>query len=184
MPSYLRKKNKENEKKMVSTRVRTYVLDAFQNAAEDANRNGYILSLSSVVETALIHAISEYTEQQDIDFLKIERDKIEAEWLKQQEKEEQDQYEKHEHKMHIQMEEDAQLAMKKMDKANSEAYDRKRLEQLEKDKNALLTFNPEELKKYQDKRNKEIADEEKNMKEFTKKLDARLKKELKEKDKE
>ena len=184
MPSYLRKKNKENEKKMVSTRVRTYVLDAFQNAAEDANRNGYILSLSSVVETALIHAISEYTEQQDVDFLKIERDKIEAEWLKQQEKEEQDQYEKHEHKMHIQMEEDAQLAMKEMDQANSEAYDRKRLEQLENDKNALLTLNPDELKKYQDKRKNEIADEEKKMKEFTKKLDARLKKELKEKNKE
>jgi len=176
MPSYLRKKSKENEKKMLSTRVRTYVLDAFQNAAEDANKNGYILSLSSVVETALEHAISEYTEQQDIDFLKIERDKIEAEWQKQQEKDEQFQYEKHEHKMHIQMQEDAEIAMKEMDIANSEAYDRERLEQLENDKNALLTLNPAELKKYQDKRKKEVAEEDKKSKEMRKKIEARYKK--------
>ena len=79
MPSYLRKKYKRDEKKMVSTRVRTYVLDAFQNAAEDANKNGYILSLSEVVETALIHAISEYTKEQELDFLQIEIDKMEIE---------------------------------------------------------------------------------------------------------
>ena len=63
MPRYLRKKYKRNEKKMVSTRVKTYVLDAFQNAAEDANNNGYILSLSEIVESALIQAISEYKEE-------------------------------------------------------------------------------------------------------------------------
>lgn len=175
MPSYLRKKYKRDEKKMVSTRVRTYVLDAFQNAAEDANKNGYILSLSEVVETALRHAISEYTDKREVDFLKIETDKIEAEWIKQQEQEQQEDWERHDRKMHLQMEKDAENAMHEMDKAYYEAAEIKRLEQLEKDKNALLTLNSTELKKYQDKRKKEIAEEEKKMKEFAKKLETRLK---------
>jgi hypothetical protein len=184
MPSYLRKKYKRDEKKMVSTRVRTYVLDAFQNAAEDANKNGYILSLSEVVETALIHAISEYTKEQEVDFLQVEIDKMEIERQKQQEKEDQEQWEKDLELADIHMKEMMDLDYKEMEKANSEAYERKRLEQLEKDKNALLTLNPAELKKYQDKRKKETAEEEKKMKEFRKKLEARLKIDMKKKDKE
>ena len=180
MPSYLRKKYKSDEKKMVSTRVRTYVLDAFQNASEDANKNGYILSLSEVVETALRHAISEYTEKQDVDFLKIELDKIEAEWEKQQEKEQQEEWEKQELLRDIQMEKEAELAMEEFDKANSEAYEQKRLEKLEQDKNALLTLNPAELKKYQDKRKKENAEEKKKSKEAVKKAKVRIDKILKE----
>jgi len=181
---YLRKKYKQDEKKMVSTRVRTYVLDAFQNAAEDANKNGYILSLSSVVEAALRHAISEYTEEQEVDFLKIELDKIEVEWQKQQEKDYDQWMIKQDLLYQADMEKSAKLYQDDIDKSYSESRERKRIEQLEKDKNALLTLNPDELKKYQDKRKKEIADEEKKMKEFTKKLEARFKKELKEKDKE
>ena len=73
------------------------------------------------------------------------------------------------------MEKDAENAMHEMDKAYYEAAEIKRLEQLEKDKNALLTLNSTELKKYQDKRKKEIAEEEKKMKEFAKKLETRLK---------
>ena len=184
MGRYLKKKYREDEKKMISTRVRTYVIDAFQKAAEDASKNGYILSLSSVVETALKQAISEYTEAQEVDFLKIEKDKIMAEWIKQQDKEHEEQIAKDELLHQAEMEEMADFHNDEMDKAVKESMEQKRIDQLEKDNNALLTFNSAELKKYQDKRKKETAEEEKKMKEFRKKLEARLKIDMKKKDKE
>jgi len=62
MARYLKKNQKEDEKKMISTRIRTHVIDAFQNASEDASLNGYTLTLSSIVERALKDAIGEYAE--------------------------------------------------------------------------------------------------------------------------
>ena len=118
------------------------------DAAEDANKNGYILSLSEVVETALIHAISEYTMEQEVDFLQIEIDKMEIERQKQQEKEDLKQWEKDLELYDIHMKEMMDLDYKNMEKEMSEAFERKRLEQLEEDKNALLTLNPTDLKKY------------------------------------
>ena len=84
MTQYLKKNRKQDEKKMISTRIRLHVFEAFQKASYDADKNGYTLTLSSVIEEALENAISEYTEASGKDFLKIEKDKLENKWEKLQ----------------------------------------------------------------------------------------------------
>ena len=84
MSKYLKKNRKLDQKKMISTRIRSYVVEAFQNASDEANKNGYSLTLSSVIEEALESSIAEYTEASGKDFLQIEKDKLEDEWEKLQ----------------------------------------------------------------------------------------------------
>ena len=84
MSKYLKKNRKLDQKKMISTRIRSYVVEAFQNASDEANKNGYSLTLSSVIEEALESSIAEYTEASGKDFLQIEKDKLEDEQEKLQ----------------------------------------------------------------------------------------------------
>ena len=84
MTKYLKKNRKFDQKKMISARIRTHVIEAFQNASDEANKNGYSLSLASVIEEALEYSIAEYTEVSGKDFLQIEKDKLEDEWEKLQ----------------------------------------------------------------------------------------------------
>ena len=85
MTKYLKKNRKLDQKKMISARIRTHVIEAFQNTSDEANKNGYSLSLASVIEEALEYSIAEYTEVSGKDFLQIEKDKLEDEWEKLQE---------------------------------------------------------------------------------------------------
>mgnify|MGYP001453674406 FL=1 len=103
MDKYLKKNQKRDEKKMISTRVRTHVIDAFQNAAEDASLNGYTLTLSSIVETALEDAIGEYTKARGTDYLRIEEEKLHKEWEIEQLREQEEDFRKYEEKMHHEM---------------------------------------------------------------------------------
>jgi hypothetical protein len=84
---YIKKNHKEDEKKVMSTRVRSIVFDAFQNASEAANGYGYSISLSNVVETALKETIAELAEVCGIDYLDEEHKKLQKSWDEAFEKE-------------------------------------------------------------------------------------------------
>ncbi len=81
---HLKKILKEDEKKVISTRVRTVVLNAFQKASQVAEKEyGYRLSLSDVVETALKEAIDEFAvleEKTYDDYLAKQLEKLQEEW--------------------------------------------------------------------------------------------------------
>ena len=161
MAKYLKIKHKEDGKKMISTRVRTYVIDAFQNASEDASLNGYTLSISYVVEEALKQAISEYKEVREKDFLKIELDKLHQEWIDEQE----ENYRKDQEKSFLEKAEFDKENLKEMERKFRKEFEKKRKIQDQKDTKALLSLNPEDAKKYKLKRKKEIeAQEKKNLK--------------------
>ena len=161
MAKYLKIKHKEDEKKMISTRVRTCVIDAFQNASEDASLNGYALSFSYVVEEALKQAISEYKEVREKDFLKIELDKLHQEWIDEQE----DNFRKEQEKTFIEKAEFDKENLKEMERKFRKEFEKKRKIQDQKDTKVLLSLNPEDAKKYKLKRKKEIeAQEKKNLK--------------------
>ena len=158
---YLKKNYKEDEKKMISTRIRTCVIDAFQKASEDASLNGFTLSLSLVVEEALKHAISEYKDEKGIDFLKIELDKLHQEWLNEQEEE----FKKDQEKTFLDKAEFDKETLKEMEEDILKEFVNQRKIQDKKDTKALLSLNPEDAKKYTHKRKKEnIAQDNKNLK--------------------
>jgi len=161
MAKYLKRKSKEDEKKMISTRVRTCVIDAFMNASEDASLNGFTLSLSSIVEQALKQAISEYKEEKGKDFLKIELDKLHQEWMDEQE----ENFRKDQEKSFLEKAEIDEESYKEMERKYHIEFDKKRKIQDQKDTKTLLSLNPEDAKKYKLKRKKEIeAQEKENLK--------------------
>ena len=84
---YIKKNRKEDEKKVMSTRVRSIVFDAFQNASEAAKNYGYSISLSDVVEIALLETISELAEEIGINYLDEEYKKLQKGWDEAFEKE-------------------------------------------------------------------------------------------------
>ena len=77
---YVKKNRKEDEKKVMSTRVRSIVFDAFQNASEAAKDYGYSISLSDVVETALKETITELADEIGINYLDEEYKKLTKNW--------------------------------------------------------------------------------------------------------
>jgi len=84
---YVKKNRKEDEKKVMSTRVRSIVFDAFQNASEAAKDHGYSISLSDVVETALKETITELAGEIGINYLDEEYKKLTKNWEDEYEKE-------------------------------------------------------------------------------------------------
>jgi len=84
---YVKKNRKEDEKKVMSTRVRSIVFDAFQNASEAAKDHGYSISLSDVVETALKETITELADEIGINYLDEEYKKLTKNWEDEYEKE-------------------------------------------------------------------------------------------------
>ena len=161
MGRYLKKNYKEDEKKMISTRVRTCVIDAFQKTSEDASLNGFTLSLSSVVEEALKHAISEYKDETGKDFLKSELDKLHQEWINEQE----DDFKKHQEKTFLDKAEFDNESIKEMEESLQKEFDNQRKIKDMKDTKALLSLNPEDAKKYTLKKEKEDkAQDKENLK--------------------
>lgn len=79
---YIKKNRKEDEKKVMSTRVRSIVFDAFQNASEAAKGHGYSVSLSDIVEIALIETIAEVAKVSGIgiNYLDEEYKKLHKSW--------------------------------------------------------------------------------------------------------
>ena len=164
MDKYLKKNQKRDEKKMISTRVRTHVIDAFQNAAEDASLNGYTLTLSSIVETALEDAIGEYTKARGTDYLRIEEEKLHKEWEIEQLREQEEEFRKHEEQQHHEMDLIAEEQDKNMEKSFNENWEKQRALQNKKDADALLNLSSKDLEAYKEKRKKEIAAKKKKMK--------------------
>ena len=85
MGKYITKNRKEDEKKVVSVRIRRPVFEAFKGASLAAQKYGYSMSLSGVFETALEDAITEFKEISGVDFHEIEKTNLHQEWEKQYE---------------------------------------------------------------------------------------------------
>jgi len=85
MGKYVTKNRKEDEKRVVSVRVRRPVFEAFKGASIAAQKYGYSMSLSGVFETAMEDAITEFKEISGIDFQDIEKTSLHKEWEKKYE---------------------------------------------------------------------------------------------------
>ena len=85
MGKYITKNRKEDEKRVVSVRIRKPVFEAFKGASLVAQKYGYSMSLSGVFETALEDAITEFKEISGIDFHDIEKTNLYEEWEKKYE---------------------------------------------------------------------------------------------------
>jgi len=85
MGKYVTKNHKEDEKRVVSVRIRRPIFEAFKGASLAAQKYGYSMSLSGVFETALEDAITEFKEISGIDFQDIERTNLHNEWEKKYE---------------------------------------------------------------------------------------------------
>ena len=85
MGKYVTKNRKEDEKRVVSVRVRRPIFEAFKGASLAAQKYGYSMSLSGVFETALEDAITEFKEISGIDFQDIEKTSLHKEWEKKYE---------------------------------------------------------------------------------------------------
>ena len=85
MGKYVTKNRKEDEKRVVSVRIRRPVFEAFKGASLAAQKYGYRMTLSGVFETALDDAITEFKEISGIDFHDIEKTSLHEEWEKKYE---------------------------------------------------------------------------------------------------
>lgn len=85
MGKYVTKNRKEDEKRVVSVRIRRPVFEAFKGASLAAQKYGYRMTLSGVFETALDDAITEFKEISGIDFHDIEKTSLHKEWEKKYE---------------------------------------------------------------------------------------------------
>ena len=85
MGKYVTKNRKEDEKRVVSVRIRRPVFEAFKSASLEAQKYGYRMTLSGVFETALDDAITEFKEISGIDFHDIEKTNLYKEWEKKYE---------------------------------------------------------------------------------------------------
>ena len=85
MGKYVTKNRKEDEKRVVSVRIRRPVFEAFRGASLAAQKYGYSMTLSGVFETALEDAITEFKEISGIDFHDIEQTNLHEEWEKKYE---------------------------------------------------------------------------------------------------
>jgi len=85
MGKYVTKNRKEDEKRVVSVRIRRPIFEAFKGASLAAQKFGYSMSLSGVFETALEEAITEFKEISGIDYQDIENSNLHKEWEKKYE---------------------------------------------------------------------------------------------------
>ncbi|MBT4316290.1 hypothetical protein [uncultured Candidatus Thioglobus sp.] len=167
---YIKKNRKSDEKKVVSTRIRTHIFDAFQNASEASKDHGYSISLSDVVETALITAVKEFAEISDVDYLSIELDRLHKEWEEEWEKEQEEQSRKRWAKEEVAMNEHYAQKSKEEEKVFEEEIEKNRIKQLEADQKAVLELSASELKDYQQKRSDEVAEKKLKNEEIIKRL--------------
>ena len=85
MGKYVTKNRKEDEKRVVSVRIRRPIFEAFKGASLAAQKFGYSMSLSGVFETALEEAITEFKEISGIDYQDIENLNLHKKWEKKYE---------------------------------------------------------------------------------------------------
>ena len=85
MGKYVTKNRKEDEKRVVSVRIRSPVFAAFKGASLAAQKYGYRMSLSGIFETAREDAITEFKEISGIDFQDIENTSLHEVWEKKYE---------------------------------------------------------------------------------------------------
>jgi len=149
---YIKKNRKSDEKKVVSTRIKKHIFDAFQNASEASKDHGYSISLSDVVETALIAAVREFAEVSDVDYLSIELDKLHKEWEEEWEKEQEEKSRKHLAAEEEAMNREFLQEEEKREKEFEDKIEKDRIKQLEEDQKAVLEMNDEELQEYRRKR--------------------------------
>jgi len=67
---FVKKDSDHDKKRMVNARVDSELMKAFKNASANAKSNGYKITLSGVVEGALVEAITEYEQISGVKFLR------------------------------------------------------------------------------------------------------------------
>ena len=80
MGKYIIKNQKEDEKRVVSVRIRKPVFEAFKGASIAAKEYGYTMSLAVVFETAMEDAVSEFKEISGLDYLDIQKTNLDKSW--------------------------------------------------------------------------------------------------------
>ena len=83
MGKYVTKNQKEDEKRVVSVRIRRPIFEAFKGASIAAQDYGYSMSLSGVFETAMEDAILEFKEISGLDYNDIEKTNLDKKWKSQ-----------------------------------------------------------------------------------------------------
>ena len=83
MGKYVTKNQKEDEKRVVSVRIRRPIFEAFKGASIAAQEYGYSMSLSGVFETAMEDAILEFKEISGLDYHDIEKANLDKKWKSQ-----------------------------------------------------------------------------------------------------
>jgi len=80
MGKYVTKNKKEDEKRVVSVRIRRPIFEAFKGAATAAEQYGYSMTLSGVFETAMEDAISEFKDICGVDYQSLTTSKLSKKW--------------------------------------------------------------------------------------------------------
>ena len=80
MGKYVTKNQKEDEKRVVSVRIRRPIFEAFKGAAIAAEQYGYSMTLSGVFETAMEDAISEFKDISGVDYQGLTSSKLSKKW--------------------------------------------------------------------------------------------------------
>ena len=80
MAKYVIKNQKEDEKRVVSVRIRKPVFEAFKGASIAAKDYGYTMSLAVVFETAMEDAVSEFKEISGLDYLDMQKTNLDKNW--------------------------------------------------------------------------------------------------------
>ena len=80
MGKYVTKNQKEDEKRVVSVRIRRPIFEAFKGASIAAEQHGYSMTLSGVFETAMEDAISEFKDISGVDYQDITTSKLNKNW--------------------------------------------------------------------------------------------------------
>ena len=80
MGKYVTKNQKEDEKRVVSVRIRRPIFEAFKGASIAAEQYGYSMTLSGVFETAMEDAISEFKDISGVDYQGLTSSKLSKKW--------------------------------------------------------------------------------------------------------
>jgi hypothetical protein len=80
MGKYVTKNQKEDEKRVVSVRIRRPIFEAFKGAATAAEQFGYSMTLSGVFETAMEDAILEFKDISGVDYQDLTSSKLSKKW--------------------------------------------------------------------------------------------------------
>ena len=83
MGKYVTKNQNEDEKRVVSVRIRRPIFEAFKGASIAAQEYGYSMSLSGVFETAMEDAILEFKQISGLDYQDIEKTNLDNKWKSQ-----------------------------------------------------------------------------------------------------